>query len=315
MDIKTIVFCEDITKFDTSLNIISKNFNKFYVVKNKTNLNTEITDENDKIFVIFIDEDFIEKLDPDLESLLCQENFICILLKKYESNSIFRDYRIIEDVFFYNLKNIIPIFIKRLNHLINYKVELKNAHISLGKFCEISLYLLKEKNIDILIDSLLKYSMELTKADSSAIYFVTSKDRDKFSFYNAKNDKKMLKFIMAKNNMININLKPKLYPMIKESIAGSTVIGGKTINITDAYNLPEGSDYVFDKNFDITFDYYTKSILSIPIKDIEGNILGVIQLMNKKNDGKTLSFNSEDEAIVCSLVGHTSAIINSNIVY
>jgi len=68
-------------------------------------------------------------------------------------------------------------------------------------------------------------------------------------------------------------------------LAGQVVLSGKIINVINAYKDPR-----FDKEVDNRTGYKTNSILSVPLNDRLGNIIGVFQALNKY-DG---AFNEED---------------------
>lgn len=70
----------------------------------------------------------------------------------------------------------------------------------------------------------------------------------------------------------------KIYVAIGEGIAGTVADTGETINIPDAYE-----DSRFNPSVDKATGYHTKSILCIPIKNSKNEIIGVTQMINKKN--------------------------------
>jgi HD-GYP domain-containing protein (c-di-GMP phosphodiesterase class II) len=71
------------------------------------------------------------------------------------------------------------------------------------------------------------------------------------------------------------------------------------LNVPDAYNLPPGVPYSFGKAYDQISGYKTTSILTVPLKNAEGNILGVIQVINSKDKhGKTVPFSAHDELLI-----------------
>ena len=65
-------------------------------------------------------------------------------------------------------------------------------------------------------------------------------------------------------------------------IAGSVAQTKETINIKDAYNDPR-----FNGEIDIKTGYKTNVILSMPICNYEGDVIGVAQIINKTNGKKT----------------------------
>jgi putative ABC transport system ATP-binding protein len=70
-------------------------------------------------------------------------------------------------------------------------------------------------------------------------------------------------------------------------IAGAAAASGETIRIEDAYADPR-----FNREVDRKTGFTTRSILSLPVKDQDGHVFAVAQLLNRK-DGKP--FSADDE--------------------
>ena len=104
-------------------------------------------------------------------------------------------------------------------------------------------------------------------------------------------------------------------PIELKSIAGYTVITGETVNITDCYNIPADKSYDFNESYDQKTGYRTVSMLSVPMKDNEGGVLGVIQLINKfDKKGNIVAFSKEFEEIIQSLASQAAvALINARL--
>ena len=77
-----------------------------------------------------------------------------------------------------------------------------------------------------------------------------------------------------------------------KGIAGSVGKTGKTVNLKDAYK-----DKRFDKGFDLRSGFRTKTMLCTPMKNKNGKIVGVFQLLNKKNG----YFDKRDEKFLAAL--------------
>ncbi|MBU4485841.1 MAG: GAF domain-containing protein [Candidatus Delongbacteria bacterium] len=101
-------------------------------------------------------------------------------------------------------------------------------------------------------------------------------------------------------------------PIEMKSIAGYTAITGETVNIEDCYNIQKDKSYDFNKSYDIKTGYRTVSMLSVPMKDNEGNILGVIQLINKFDKKRYIvPFLKEFEEIILSLASQAAVALIS----
>ncbi len=96
---------------------------------------------------------------------------------------------------------------------------------------------------------------------------------------------------------------------IGKGIAGHVAKTGEIINIPDAYN-----DSRFNREVDKKTGYHTKAILCVPLrkpvlgKEKKGEIIGVIQLLNKKNNSV---FSQHDEELLLSFGGSIASSINN----
>lgn len=85
-------------------------------------------------------------------------------------------------------------------------------------------------------------------------------------------------------------------------IAGYVATTGETVNIPDAYQDPR-----FNQDVDRRTGYRTRSILCMPMKDTDGTIVGVLQVLNKR-DG---AFTREDEDLLAAIASQEVVAINN----
>jgi Nif-specific regulatory protein len=85
-------------------------------------------------------------------------------------------------------------------------------------------------------------------------------------------------------------------------IAGAVAMSGQTINVEDAHQDPR-----FYKEIDLRSGYRTRSLLAIPLRNHEGQIIGTFEVLNKK----TGAFNKEDEEILKALAAQAAIAIET----
>ena len=99
-----------------------------------------------------------------------------------------------------------------------------------------------------------------------------------------------------------------------KGIAGAVVATGETLNIPEVYD-----DERFNKDIDRQTGYRTKSILSMPLFDKEGEAMGVFQVLNKLSvSGRlddSLPFDSDDEKLLTMLGAQAAVSIENNLLY
>jgi HD-GYP domain-containing protein (c-di-GMP phosphodiesterase class II) len=131
-----------------------------------------------------------------------------------------------------------------------------------------------EKNMEQLLRLILYLSKKITGADAGSIYLVEEDE----------NGKKRLRFKYSHTFSREIPLEEFVMDMNKKSIAGYVAVTGEVLNIPDAYKTPELAPYSFNPFFDRQHSYISRSMLVVPMKNHIDEIIGVIQLINSKED-------------------------------
>jgi len=213
----------------------------------------------------------------------------CVLLVKsnnyekyYQDHEFLIDIRKMEispgEFNFINKKAYIIInnrFAKRSNKI---KIaNLKDISKDNQLFIDIGKKLVKEKDMNNLFAKILLYSKEITGADAGSIYLI-EKDKNGYD---------ILKFKFSDTySRNNIKLEGESLPLDTSSIAGFVALTGEVLNIEDAYKVSDNLlfDLKHNYDFDIKFNYKTKSMLIVPIINHNDKIIGVIQLINSKEN-------------------------------
>ena len=164
---------------------------------------------------------------------------------------------------------------------------------NLQHFIDISIRLTTEKNSSKLLDEILQVVMSIANSDAGSIYSITPN--------------KQLKFETVINKSLNLYLggtlgSPVDFPNIDLFIDGKpndTAIVAHSANSGEVINIPDVYDALpFDmsaaRKMDARTGYRSESMLTIPLKDHEDDIIGVIQLINVKDaQNKNIPFSEE----------------------
>ncbi|MGH7283968.1 MAG: GAF domain-containing protein, partial [Polyangiaceae bacterium] len=143
----------------------------------------------------------------------------------------------------------------------------------LGELLNIARAVTTERDVNKLLELILQKSRFITGADAGSIYVVEGDEKTP-----------KLRFKLTQNESREFDSREFVIPMSNRSIAGSAALNKKSINIADVYELPAGSPFGFDKSFDEKIGYVTKSMLTVPLISQRDEVIGVIQLINKKKD-------------------------------
>lgn len=164
-----------------------------------------------------------------------------------------------------------------------------------------------------LLNLILQKSREITCSDAGSVYLLSGSDRTH-----------MLLFKAAQNDSLaDASFREFAMPITKKSLAGYVAITGETLNLPDAYNLPPEVPYQLDRNFDRDFYYRTCSVLVLPMQNQNGQIIGVLQLLNRKVTPEaiitdknahhvTQPYSKAEERIVRSLASMAAISIERN---
>ena len=99
-------------------------------------------------------------------------------------------------------------------------------------------------------------------------------------------------------------------PINDNSIAGYVAKSGQPLNLPDVYRLDPTCSYQFDKEFDDTARYATRSVLTIPLVTSKGNILGILQIINAQDETRrVVPFSATDEKIMMHFASIASVVL------
>lgn len=175
----------------------------------------------------------------------------------------------------------------------------------------------KERDITRLLESILIAAKTITHADGGTLYRVTD-------------DRQALRFEILRTDSLHIAMggtsgKPINFPNLPlhsddgkpndSLVAAYSAIHNETVNIADAYTEPN-FDFSGTRRFDEKTGYRSQSFLSVPMKDHEGDVIGVLQLINAKHPvtGEVVHFSSADQSLAESLASQAAiAITNRNL--
>lgn len=163
---------------------------------------------------------------------------------------------------------------------------LNRYRYELGELVEIARMMSTTREIDSLLGLILEKARFITGADAGSIYVVQGEDPVM--------TRRCLRFKLTQNDSVQFDWREHTIPISQQSIAGATALGKAPINIRDVYELPINAPYSVDRSFDVKINYRTKSMLCAPLIDKAGEVIGVLQLINKKREPSRRLRSQED---------------------
>jgi HD-GYP domain-containing protein (c-di-GMP phosphodiesterase class II) len=180
----------------------------------------------------------------------------------------------------------------------------------------IGVALSSERDINRLLETILEAAKRITNADAGTLYLVDP-------------EQKVLKFEIIRTDSLGIAMggtsgKQISFPPIQltgpdgqpnnSTVVAYVVLHDTTVNIADAY-AAEGFDFSGTRSFDKTTGYRSTSFLTVPMKNHENEIIGVLQLINAldRETGEITSFSTADQHLLESLASQAAVALTNRI--
>ncbi len=178
----------------------------------------------------------------------------------------------------------------------------------------IGIALSQERDIHKLLETILIAAKNLTHADGGTLYRL---DGDKLQFEIVRTDSLSIAMGGTSGNPVPfypIPLHNKDGDPNYTMIAAYAALMQRTVNIADAY-LEEGFDFSGTRNFDKRTGYRSTSFLTVPMKNHEGDIIGVLQLLNAIDPatGLVSGFGEEDQRLAESLASQAAIALTNRL--
>jgi HD-GYP domain-containing protein (c-di-GMP phosphodiesterase class II) len=173
----------------------------------------------------------------------------------------------------------------------------------LNEILKLSLEITQIKDVDLLLEHILTMSRRFFNADAGSIYII---EDNKLKFRYNQNDTQQ-SVLPPGQKLIYANF---TVPIDNKSISGWVALNGETLNIPDVYNIEPGVTYSFNKQIDEESHYKCQSMFTFPLKTTRGNIVGVLQLINAKDQaGNIVPFSKEDEPLIVYFANNAAIAI------
>lgn len=150
------------------------------------------------------------------------------------------------------------------------------------------------RDVNDLLELILTKAREITGADAGSLYLVEETGLPDGAKSSA--GERRLRFKVTQNHSRKFPFAEFTVPIAEDSMAGYVAVHGGVVNVADVYQLPppEGAGrggarpperpYCFNPKYDEESGYRTRSMLTLPMKNPKGEVLGVLQLINCKRD-------------------------------
>ncbi|MEN9226724.1 MAG: HD domain-containing phosphohydrolase [Thermostichus sp. HHBFW_bins_43] len=131
------------------------------------------------------------------------------------------------------------------------------------RLIQVGIALSSETDLGRLLELIVQQARELTTCDGGSIFL---REGEELRF-----------FVVSRNE----HLRDLRMPLSRSSIAGYVVLTGESLNLPDVYALPPHLPYTFNRQVDQQIGYRTRSLLTVPMRDPSGQVIGALQLLNR----------------------------------
>jgi len=167
------------------------------------------------------------------------------------------------------------------------------------------------QDYDLLLERILFESRRVVKADAGSIYITVPTEpgeegTEKLSIKYSQND------TIQKNLPSGQKMIYSIFSVLinEHSISGYCALKRELINIPDMYKIPEDATYSFNSSFDVITGYKTVSSLTIPLIATDKRLMGVIQVLNAKdNANNIIPFSADDELVLTHFATNATMVL------
>lgn len=185
------------------------------------------------------------------------------------------------------------------------------------KLNRIGIALSTERDPERLLNFILTTARDFTSSDAGSLYIL---ERDE-------EGNRRLRFTNSQNDSLpNLELVKFAIPVSKSTLAGYVAYTGEPLNIPNVYEIDPRSEYTFSPAFDQRTGYRTRSMLVLPMKNQEDEVIGVLQLINRKVsraaelqpaniDDVVISYDDQSLELTLSLASQAAVSLTNNQLY
>ncbi len=197
----------------------------------------------------------------------------------------------------------------------------QSSATDLRELSRVGAALATERNLDTLLGMILTQAKRLSSADAGSLYLVWNDADDS-------NKPPTLRFKLSQNTTLpDLPFTEFSIPIDHTSLSGYVAATGERLMISDVYLLPEHVTYRQNRSFDEKFGYRTKSMLVIPMFTLRDEVIGVLQLINKKRDAsvpltsqavvdaQVIPFDQHSAELVAALAAQAAVAIENSQLY
>ena len=163
----------------------------------------------------------------------------------------------------------------------NAREQEQQRYQELTELTQVGVALSHERDLNKLLEMILSQARRITNSDAGSLYLAERTDDQ--------GPPKRLRFKLSQNfSLPNLPFSEFTVAVDHSSLSGYVAATAQPLVIADVYLLPEDVSYKQNRSFDEKFGYRTRSMLVLPMRTHKDEVIGVLQLINRKKNAGTM---------------------------
>jgi GAF domain-containing protein len=179
--------------------------------------------------------------------------------------------------------------------------RLREAEGRIAALNRIGIALSAERDVERLLETILTESRRFSGSEAGSLYLLEDSETGP-----------RLRFKLAQNDAVSFSFRERTMPVDEESLAGWVAVHGVPIVLADAYEIPAGAPFRHNDAFDVATGFRTRAMLVVPMKDHRGDLVGVLQLMNRVGPGGPEPYPEDLVPLLLSLATQAAVCVKAN---
>ena len=203
------------------------------------------------------------------------------------------------------------------DHCLTLEAERRRLAGEITKLNRIGIALSTERDPERLLNFILTTARDFTASDAGSLYILERDDEGR----------RLLRFTSSQNDSLpQLELVKFAIPVSKSTLAGYVAATGEPLNLPNVYEIDPRAEYSFNPAFDQRTGYRTRSMLVLPMKNQDDEVIGVLQLINRKTsraaelraaniDDLVIPYDDHSLELTLSLASQAAVSLTNNQLY
>ena len=180
--------------------------------------------------------------------------------------------------------------------------RLRQAEERIAGLNRIGIALSAERDLEKLLETILTESRRFSGSQAGSLYLAEE----------APEGGRHLRFKLAQNDAVSFAFKERTVPVDEASLAGWVAVNRVPIVLADAYEIPDGTPFRHNTAFDESTGFRTRAMLVVPMNDHQGDLVGILQLMNRMGAAGPEAYPEDLVPLLLSLATQAAVCLKAN---